>query len=66
MANECQAAVFPIGILICCMKIRKAEAQTVAPADPSYACSFNLSLDLFSSRKALISLAAPSRRFHCS
>src|ERR1700728_2447386 len=30
------------------------------------ACSFSFRRDLFSSMKLLMSLAAPSRRFHCS
>ena len=30
MANECQIAVFPIGILICCTKIRNVHPQAVA------------------------------------
>jgi len=29
-------------------------------------CSLSLSFDLFSSMNCLMSLAAPSRRFHCS
>ncbi len=32
----------------------------------NYDWSLSFSLDLFSSMKDLISLAAPSRRFHCS
>jgi hypothetical protein len=32
----------------------------------AYPCSFSFSLDLFSSMNDLISLAAPSKRFHCS
>jgi hypothetical protein len=45
---------------------RRASAAPEPQAKPESPYSFSFSLDLFSSRKVLMSAAAPSRRFHCS